>query len=190
MCRGSIEPEEIIENIGRFQKEKQMSKFSQIQKEMIPWQQHNFPGRSSWMPLMGLGEELGELARAFNEEECIDALGDCCIYLADYCNGMGYDLDVIIYDLEPSMRIFDYQKAMSEYGILCHSHLKQSQRIRMHEDHKGNGKQAIRNLISFFCTFSKIKLEDIAWETWEKVRQRDWQKDHNKAHEQKTTSDT
>ena len=36
-------------------------KLSDVQQQLGPWQEHNFPGREAWEPLLGIAEELGEL---------------------------------------------------------------------------------------------------------------------------------
>ncbi len=156
--------------------------FEQIQEELIIWQQHNFPGRDTWMPLMGLGEELGELADAINEEEAEDAIGDCCIYLADFCNGMGLSLTHIL-TLDTEKVGLNLITAQIIYGKMCHSFLKLKQRIRMHEGHQQQLVIEIKKLLAFLDNYCHGTLEVISWETWLKVRQRDWQKDNNKAHE-------
>lgn len=155
--------------------------FDTIQKEMVNWQGHNFPKRESWCPLMGLGEELGELNETiFDEAALEDAIGDCCIYLSDYCNAMGYSLQEIR-DRETEM-IYDAREVLINYGKLCHAHLKQNQKIRMHENHKENSLNAIAKLLTYLSTHTPKNVETIAWETWIKVRLRDWQKNRNTAH--------
>lgn len=39
-----------------------MNTLTLIQKEMRGWQKHNFPNRGVHIPLLGMGEEIGELA--------------------------------------------------------------------------------------------------------------------------------
>jgi NTP pyrophosphatase (non-canonical NTP hydrolase) len=70
------------------------------------WLKHNFPDQSPHQALLGLAEEVGELAHAHlkmeqgirgltNEEyinQATDAVGDIVIYLASYCNSNGLDL--------------------------------------------------------------------------------------------------
>lgn len=80
----------------------------QLQDELKPWEQHNFGDRPSWYPLLGVVEEVGELAHAYlkraegirlNEnhtEKERDAVGDIVIFLADFCNAQGYDMGEII----------------------------------------------------------------------------------------------
>lgn len=90
--------------------------FEHLQREILPWQQYNFDTRRPEPdlnlvahPLIGLGEELGELchahlkqaqgirgdARAL-EAKGRDAVGDIVIYLADYCNARGWSLQDIV----------------------------------------------------------------------------------------------
>lgn len=93
-----------------------------VQTELRPWQEHNFPGRQPWEPLLGLVEEVGELS---------------------------------------------------------HSYLKRHQRIRIEEDHDARIKDAVADILVYLCDFcnaEKIDLQKTLRETWEKVRQRDWQK--------------
>ena len=157
------------------------SKFKQIQEEHLKWRQHNFPGQETWMPLMGLVEELGELREANDGKEVVDAIGDCCIYLADYCNGMGYDLDWL-YNYPEVERIVDWGGLVGVLGKLCHSHLKMTQRIRMTEDHKKEGQYAISQILAFLQSFHTVTLDQLVYKIWENVRKRDWIKDQNTAH--------
>jgi len=161
------------------------SKFKTIQEEVLIWQRHNFPGRSPWMPLVGLGEELGELAGAESKAEVNDAIADCGIYLADYCNGMGYNLNSFYLTDGADRATVSFSKALIYYGKLCHSHLKQVQRIRMHEDHKGEAVKAIKSILHFLSSFCETPLDELTYSIWQSVRQRDWQKDPNTSHVQK-----
>ena len=73
----------------------------QIQKEQPEWVQHNFGDRPSWQPLLGAGEEIGELYHAFlkraqnirlsenHNENIKDALADIIIYLCDFSSSEG-----------------------------------------------------------------------------------------------------
>lgn len=63
------------------------------------WLSHNFPDQHPYQPLLGLIEEVGELAHAHLKMEqgirdstiadVKDAVGDILIYLASYCNANG-----------------------------------------------------------------------------------------------------
>ena len=76
------------------------------------WLEHNFPDQDSWDPLLGMVEEIGELAHAelkfkqgirgfigseadkviWHRTQVRDALGDILIYMASYCNTNNYDM--------------------------------------------------------------------------------------------------
>lgn len=79
----------------------------QLQEEHQPWLRHNFPNAQPWEALVGLQEEVGELAHAhlkgFNKIRKFvggveiaaakqDAVGDILIYLVSYC--ITNDLDL------------------------------------------------------------------------------------------------
>lgn len=79
-----------------------------LQEKHRSWVEHNFEDRPSWMPLIGVMEELGELAHAHlkkaqgirgNEDHDLaakDAVGDIILYLTDYCSACGYDLEALV----------------------------------------------------------------------------------------------
>lgn len=77
-----------------------------FQDEHRDWLKYNFPDQAPHDALLGLAEEVGELAhahlkfeqgiRGLNEAEyrrqAGDAIGDIMIYLASYCNTNGFDM--------------------------------------------------------------------------------------------------
>lgn len=82
-----------------------MKTLSEIQEEQKPWVTHNFPNRHSWHPLLGLQEEVGELAHHYLKREqkirlnedhnagIKDSVADIVIYLLDFCSAEGIDLE-------------------------------------------------------------------------------------------------
>jgi NTP pyrophosphatase (non-canonical NTP hydrolase) len=79
-----------------------LRKFQQEQKD---WSKRNFPTQNTpYRPLLGVMEEVGELSHAHLKAEQgirvnenhqaakFDAIGDIVIYLSDYCNKNGFDL--------------------------------------------------------------------------------------------------
>jgi NTP pyrophosphatase (non-canonical NTP hydrolase) len=75
----------------------------------VEWSEHNFPGRPAHQPLLGVGEELGELYHAHLKREqgirgsdaehaagIEDAVADIVIFLADFCNAEGIDLEATV----------------------------------------------------------------------------------------------
>lgn len=79
---------------------------SQLQREHDRWLDHNFPNQKPHQALLGLQEEVGELAHAHLKYEqgirymtereykiqAGDAIGDIVIFLASYCNSNGFNL--------------------------------------------------------------------------------------------------
>lgn len=76
-----------------------------LQQEQKEWSERNFPTQNTpYRPLLGIMEEVGELSHAhlkaeqgirINEDHQaakFDAIGDIVIYLSDYCNKNGFDL--------------------------------------------------------------------------------------------------
>ena len=97
---------------GYFRKSKTLS---EIQKEIKVWANKNFgkrlglKKRPSWHPLLGIGEELGELNHAYLKKEqkirngvekyqkgAQDAIGDLVIYVIDFCNQEDFDIEEIL----------------------------------------------------------------------------------------------
>jgi NTP pyrophosphatase (non-canonical NTP hydrolase) len=85
-----------------------MGLLKKIQKEHFKWAEHNFPNRKPHQPLLGAGEELGELYHAhLKEEQDIrhvtdrkaekeDAVADIIIFLIDYCNQSDIDMENVL----------------------------------------------------------------------------------------------
>jgi len=94
-----------------------MAALDEVQGLHRRWLDHNFPGQTGtewpggrgWEPLLGVVEEVGELAHAHlkaaqgirgtREEllaEAVDAVGDVVIYLLSYCNATGLNLGACV----------------------------------------------------------------------------------------------
>lgn len=79
-----------------------------LQQEHAVWQKRNFPNAEKWECLVGLQEEVGELAHSFlkkhqnirndeyHDEKMMDAVGDIVIYLIGFCTHNGFDADACI----------------------------------------------------------------------------------------------
>ena len=93
-----------------------------LQEELKPWVKHNFGDRPSWQPLLGIVEELGELAHAHLKhaqeirtdeqhfENKKDAIADIIIYLADYCTAEGIDLESTVQEVWDKVKKRDWKK--------------------------------------------------------------------------------
>lgn len=81
----------------------------ELQTDVGEWSRKNFPRNSAIEPALGLVEEVGELFHAIlkqrqgirgtyeeHEEAKRDAVGDIVIYLCDYCERSGFDLEEVV----------------------------------------------------------------------------------------------
>ena len=82
---------------------------SRLQAEQREWSERNFGPHPAWHPLLGVVEEVGELAHAFLkaeqgirgsreelEAEAKDAVADAVIFLSDFCTCAGFNLEAIV----------------------------------------------------------------------------------------------
>ncbi len=92
-----------------------------FQGQVADWSHRNFGGQPAILPLLGVVEEVGELAHAelkgiqgirHTPEEIdemkIDAVGDIVIYLADYCVRSQIDLGAAIQITWNKVRVRDW----------------------------------------------------------------------------------
>lgn len=72
---------------------------------------------------------------------------------------------------------------VEEVGELSHAILKQRQSIRgTYEEHEKAKHDAVGDILIYlmnFCSASGYKLDEILEETWDTVKQRDWNKNKN-----------
>lgn len=93
-----------------------------IQDEQRPWLKHNFGNRRPpWMPLLGVMEEVGELAHSYlkqaqgirtgedHVEGAKDAVADIVIFLADFCSAVGFDMESIVQDTWDRVKTRDWK---------------------------------------------------------------------------------
>jgi NTP pyrophosphatase (non-canonical NTP hydrolase) len=88
-----------------------MGQITDLQEEHREWLAHNFPNQQDHDGLLGIIEEVGELAHAHLKHQQgirsssdrmvsnikkVDALGDIFIYMMSYCNTNGLDLEACI----------------------------------------------------------------------------------------------
>lgn len=71
--------------------------------------------------------------------------------------------------------------AMEELGELAHAQLKGEQAIRgTPEEHLAESIDAVGDIVIYlagYCTKLGINMEEAVWQTWRKVRERDWRAD-------------
>jgi hypothetical protein len=155
-----------------------MGLLKQIQAEQVGWVLKNFPGRMAHMPLLGVVEELGEYEDATNTPDVLDALGDTVIFMSDLCQAHEFDLEAIAKDA--SYIEVPAKSLLYIVGRIAKARLKLEQGIRGSKaEHLTSMRQ---NLVLLYRQLQKMAawnhqdLEQIAWETWQKVRLRDWTK--------------
>lgn len=94
-----------------------------LQKEVAEWGAKNFPDQPTYIPLLGLVEETGELSHAhIKGEQGIrhttaeiyamkkDAVADIMIYLVHYCEGECIMLDEAVEETWAKVKQRDWQK--------------------------------------------------------------------------------
>ena len=99
-----------------------MFSIKELQQEVTEWSRRNFPNNKPYHPLLGVGEEVGELMHAHlkmeqqirvNEDhkaEQIDAVGDLFIYLLDYCSRTNINAEEAIINTWQEVKKRDWTK--------------------------------------------------------------------------------
>ena len=67
--------------------------------------------------------------------------------------------------------------AVEELGELAHAHLKEHQGIRTDENHKEAKEDAVGDILIYladYCWRNGISMAGTIYETWQKVKKRDW----------------
>jgi NTP pyrophosphatase (non-canonical NTP hydrolase) len=158
-----------------------MSVYDQIQEEQKAWQEHNFPGRQPWMPLLGLVEETcDELTTAVVElkaDDVKDAVADTLIFMADFCTANGLRLQYIV-DKANEERLLRFQLHV-HVGRLAHAFLKKSQGIRgTPEKHLQDIQENLIAIVRHCLLQSRVfgfDLTETVLSVWKEVQKRDFQ---------------
>lgn len=146
----------------------------------------------NWLaPLMGIGEELGELSKACVEhdaKEIHDALGDTGIYLSDYLYRSGRTYQQIVGHFDSIRKeLSDYEPRRanlhSAYGKLLHVHLKRFQRIRgmaddsvFTERRDGAAAMLLFELHHYSMSVHSMNFAFVVDQVWTAVQERNWKK--------------
>lgn len=169
-----------------------MSLFAELQEDVGEWSEENFGGQPSVNPVLGCGEEVGELADVidFNKppsDEELDAVGDTLVYFADVCSRRELDYEKArdeSKELEVDYENF-FREWVDKYGYFQRSVLKREQGIRLDEDRVGI--EAEQNtLAQILCCLDNLAnergydLEEcvrVAW--YDEVIDREWDSSYN-----------
>lgn len=104
-----------------------MGTLRDLQRAHAEWLKHNFPNQTPHQALLGVTEEVGELAHAHlkmeqgirgdavtHRADAADAIGDIIIYLASYCNTNDYDLEECVNEAWRGVSQRDWQAAPAD----------------------------------------------------------------------------
>lgn len=173
-----------------------------IAQEVHLWSIENFgdqKGIDKLAPLLGIGEELGELAAASNSEEFgeeterlreqADAIGDIGIYLFDFCTRDEVDLEGILWSIDksipdnPALAFHSFDRCLSslisDLGHLHHAVLKRHQGIRGYDDinvYVSNRDTAIGSLLANLYQISVTALYPFEVNNFELIVEETWEK--------------
>lgn len=145
-------------------------------------------GLGSLCPLMGLGEEIGELfADMDSEADMLDAVGDVCIYALDYAYREGVAVESRFFTPTPACHrgkgVDPLAGMVVAYGKLLRCHLKRYQRIRgmdnvaaFNEARDGAYRALLHHLADYAAQYwPQSNVLMIANQTWANVvAKRDW----------------
>lgn len=151
-----------------------------LQAEARAWCAWNFPTSGAMEQLVGVGEELGELAEAINNghaDHLRDALGDIAIFSVNFANQMAFDIETVLAEYEPRGTALpvSFVTLVSLTGQFLHAGLKAKQQIRDISEEKLY--QAFRNFwdaLEKYAARNDLHFYDVLFQTWGEVRKRDW----------------
>lgn len=161
--------------------------FGTLQRDVGEWSEANFGDQPTVNPLLGVGEELGELrehveGRDGPTERELDCVGDALVYLADFCYRRGLDSPTS-YDCE-NPDDADYDDPLDgvsvALGRLNRSVLKRRQGIRLDESRVGDGaeRRAVAMFLAHLSEFARVRgyaIEECVRVAWDdEVSDREW----------------
>ncbi len=164
-----------------------MTTFETLQREVGEWSERQFGDQPVVNPLLGVGEEFGELVAHLESHDAVtnherDCVGDLLVYLADFCHRRGHDLQAAADSTVPAERGYDdpLNGVATALGSLNRSVLKRRQGIRLDEDRVGDAaeRRAIARIVDSLDAFARERgytLEAclaVAWD--EEVSDREW----------------
>lgn len=167
-----------------------MTTFETLQREVGTWSEANFGDQPAVNPLLGVGEELGELVdhlatRDGPTEHERDCVGDALVYLADFCHRRGVDLQRAYADGPADGADVDHENpltgAVVALGRLHRSVLKRRQGIRLEDPRVGDEAER-RAVAALLCHLDDLARDRgytldacvrVAW--YDEVADREWE---------------
>ncbi len=171
-----------------------MLTIAKLQEEQRPWVRHNFGERPPHGPLLGLVEEVGELAhsqlkkeqgiRGTSEEHDIamkDAVADITIFFADYCSAVDWDMSDVLH-VESFRGLQHNNSRVTWINEPWRLVLRMSKFVgkiaAAFDEHDGQaGRHASYLLFGYLASFCHIHgwdMQAIVEETWRNVSKRDF----------------
>lgn len=156
-----------------------------IQKEQKEWAFQNFGKQAPGQMVLGMIEELGELAEGVEERDLAkieDAIGDVGIYMSNYCNIKELSLSQLWYRRHRGISTM----LPSLMRRMAHHQLKGEQNIRggteLHEAAMSDLLCEVIDMLhvmsAFYC---RVSFTDVLKKTWIRVSKRDWVENPNDA---------
>ena len=174
-----------------------------LQSEVSRWAEKNFPESPPRHQILGLVEELGELAHAHLKGEqgirgsaeahaaaARDAVADSFIFFMHACSSLGWASQELLRSASPEefQTTFAAPQGRTPIGysikhlaqLMEHLELSENAPTAIEKEaHLFNARSSVLPYLSglaAYCTAKGWSLQEILDEVWPKVRQRDWTK--------------
>jgi hypothetical protein len=164
-----------------------MVKWAELVQERNEWVAHNFPNPTMPNPgesILGVMEEIGELTHAHlkqlqgirgtdeeHEHNAIDAIGDITVYLLGVMNAYNILPDPTWIPKWKDERPVDAAQALFLIAY-CGGQIARGYANRTHQ---GSYMDPLVYYLRCYCKFRHWDYDTIVTNTWEQVKQRDWQ---------------
>ena len=155
---------------------------STIQRDAFAWQVKNFGRPNALVMLAGVTEEYGESCESMADTALwLDAVGDSCIYLMQFCSVLGWDVGEL-WDMRDVVRLPDGRAWPQLMGKINHHYVKgRIQHYRGTQDeHDFRCRVAIAALLRHWEAHIADMGRDfiaVVDATWRVVSARDWTAD-------------
>lgn len=168
-------------------------KWEQLQAEQAVWSTNNFGDQPSRNALLGIVEEMGELAHPLlkrtqgirnnekHDEKIKDAVADIVIYTLDFATRVGINIKQA-YETMRAAKELDAGPAGDGFtqvfgasvcvGRLCKHFI--SEDAGFHYPFLENWVGLLLCRLENFCTIEGLDFQKTVWDVWNQVKQRDW----------------